>query len=76
MKTTLSDDVNHPDHYMVGGIETIDILKAKMTKEQFLGFLRGNIIKYLTRMENKGDTIKDLKKAQWYLERLITEMEG
>src|SRR5437868_4413183 len=66
----MTDPVSHPDHYTAGGIETIDILKAKLTPEQFEGFLLGNILKYLTRARHKNG-VEDLKKARWYLERLI-----
>jgi len=65
------DDVNHPRHYVAGGIETIDILRAKLTKEELVGFLKGNVIKYMTRSGKKEDALKDLKKAQWYLNYLI-----
>lgn len=74
--TRKKDDINHPDHYTAGGIETIDIIKAKMSKEEFLGFLKGNVIKYITRSGQKGtDETKDLKKAQFYLDLLISENE-
>lgn len=73
---TMKDDpVNHPSHYCQGGIETIDILKAKMPRPWFLGFLKGNVLKYITRSEFKGSEIEDFKKAAWYLDRLITEFE-
>ena len=68
-----SDDINHPDHYMVGGIETIDILKAKMSEEEYHGFLKGNVIKYITRAGIKSSTLNDLLKAQFYLNLLIKE---
>ncbi len=70
-----NDAVNHPQHYCHGGIETIDIVKAKMSPERFRGFLQGNVIKYVTRAEFKGKQLEDLKKAAWYLDRLITELE-
>jgi hypothetical protein len=63
------DRVN-PDHYKVGGIETIDYMQAKMGKEQFEGYLLGNVIKYTSRFQHKNG-IEDLKKAQWYLNKLI-----
>ena len=69
------DDVNHPDHYTSGGIETIDYMKAKSTPEEFRGHLRLTTIKYLSRAGLKDDTLKDLKKAQWYLTRLIEFIE-
>lgn len=64
------DPVNAPKHYTHGGIETIDYLKAKMTQEQFRGFLIGNVLKYVSRYPHKNG-VEDLKKAEWYLNRLI-----
>lgn len=65
------DIINNPLHYTHGGIETIDYLKAKMSKEQFIGFLIGNILKYVSRFPFKNG-LEDLKKAQWYLDKLIS----
>lgn len=70
-----NDAVNHPSHYCQGGIETIAILKAKMPAERFIGFLEGNVIKYITRAPYKGNEKQDLEKARWYLERLIKEID-
>ncbi|MGC4375902.1 DUF3310 domain-containing protein [Fictibacillus sp. Mic-4] len=67
------DSIN-PDHYKVGGIETIDIMKAKLTKEQFEGYLLGNILKYTSRYRHKNG-VEDLHKAGWYLSRLIDLLE-
>ena len=71
-----TDDINHPDHYTAGGIETIDIIKAKMSKDEYLGFLKGNVIKYVTRAGRKLEEVNDLKKAQFYLNLLIEEKES
>ena len=60
------DLVNHPAHYKVGGIETIDFIEAKK-----LGYNLGNVVKYLTRADHKGNRLEDLRKAQWYLTREI-----
>lgn len=68
-----NDSVNSPEHYTTGGIETIDYLKAKMTHEEFRGFLIGNVLKYVSRYPLKNG-VEDLRKAKWYLDRLI-EME-
>lgn len=65
-----TDMVNHPSHYTQGGIETIDIMKAKLTPEQFEGYLLGNVIKYTTRYNLKNG-VEDLKKAQWYLNYIV-----
>lgn len=69
------DEVNNPAHYTSGGIECIDAIKASMTEEQFKGFLKGNIIKYLWRYELKNNPVQDLEKAQYYLNRLIKEIK-
>ena len=68
------DNVNHPQHYTQGGIETIDYLQAKMTQEQFEGYLLGNILKYVSRYPHKNG-IEDLQKAEWYLNKLIEVKE-
>jgi hypothetical protein len=60
------DPVDHPEHYKVGGIETIDFIEAKK-----LNYNIGNVIKYLTRADYKGNKLEDLRKAQWYLTREI-----
>ena len=70
-----SDPVNHPSHYTAGGIECIDAIKASMSTEAFLGFLKGNVQKYMWRYEKKVAPVEDLKKAQWYLSKLIEEQE-
>jgi hypothetical protein len=61
-----ADTVNHPAHYKVGGIETIDFIEAKK-----LGYNLGNVVKYITRADHKGNKLEDLRKAQWYLTREI-----
>jgi hypothetical protein len=72
--TPLNDPVNHPAHYTQGGIECIEALKAALGFEGFKSYCRGNIIKYLWRTEHKNK-VQDLKKARWYLDRLIEESE-
>ena len=64
------DNVNHPSHYMEGGIECIEAIEASLTTEEYRGFLKGNIQKYVWRERQKGG-VESLQKAQWYLERLI-----
>jgi hypothetical protein len=59
----------NPDHYKVGGIECIDYLKAKLSAEEFRGFLKGNAVKYLSRAEHKGNA-EDYAKANWYTNML------
>jgi len=53
-------------HYMAGGLEVIDILKAKLTKEEFRGFCRANALKYIFRAPHKGFEVDDLYKAETY----------
>lgn len=64
------DDVNHPDHY-TKGIEVTDFIASWE-----MDWFRGNVIKYVVRCPYKDDTLKDLKKAQWYLNDLIKRIEG
>ena len=59
-----SDPVNHPAHYKVGGIETIDFIEAKK-----LNYNLGNVVKYVTRADHKGERRENLEKALWYLKR-------
>jgi hypothetical protein len=70
------DMVNHPEHYMKGGMETIEYLKAKSTPHGFQTYLRLNAMKYLSRAEEKENLVQDLEKALWYLNRLIKETKG
>lgn len=66
---TAADNVNHPAHYKTGGIETIDFIEAKQ-----LTYNLGNVVKYITRADHKGNKMEDLKKAQWYLNREIENL--
>ena len=69
------DVVNSPPHYKTGGIEAIEGIEASMGPEAYAGYLKGNIMKYMWRYERKGKPVEDLKKAQWYLGRLIAAQE-
>jgi hypothetical protein len=69
------DFVNSPPHYNYGKIECIEAIEESMTPEAFKGYLKGNTMKYLWRYERKGKSVEDLKKAQWYLDKLISEVE-
>ncbi len=69
------DVVNSPPHYKSGGIEAIEGIEASMEPEAYAGYLKGNIMKYMWRYERKGKPVEDLKKAQWYLGRLIAAQE-
>ena len=67
---SLDDMVNSPAHYTKGGIETIDFIEAKE-----LDYHLGNVIKYVSRSGEKDDKLKDLEKAQWYLNRAINNLK-
>lgn len=62
------DPVNHPAHYKTGGIETIDFIEAKK-----LNYNLGNVVKYVTRADHKGNRKQDLEKALWYLNRELNK---
>lgn len=69
------DNVNNPTHYTQGEIECIDCIKAAtVNKVGIEAFCAGNAIKYLFRYENKNG-LEDIRKAQWYINRLIKELE-
>ena len=71
------DEENNPPHYNNGAMETIDVIKASMSKEEFRGYLKGNIVKYISRhMYKDEDVVKDVRKANWYMNRLIEELEN
>ena len=65
-----NDAVNHPSHYCDGGNETIDYIRAKMSRTEFIGYCKGNALKYISRAGKKAaNSIKqDLSKAITYLE--------
>lgn len=70
--------VNHPSHYNSLKRETIDILYDFLSDEEYKGFLKGNVLKYMHRYQFKNG-VEDLQKAKWYLEELLrieTEAES
>lgn len=69
----MSDAVNHPAHY--GGADN-PYEAIKVIKAWGLGFSLGNTVKYISRAGKKGDRLEDLKKARWYLDNEITELEA
>ena len=71
----VEDYVNSPPHYGKGRIECIEYIKDFLTDEEYTGYLRGNIAKYLHRWRYKNG-VEDLKKAQWYLNRSIENLNG
>lgn len=69
------DPVNSPNHYLAGSIECIDAIEASASSpEAFRGYCKGNVQKYLWRMEHKGKPKEDALKAQWYLNKLISKL--
>jgi len=69
-KRPMDDKVNHPNHYKSGAIEVIDYIKDQLTPDEFRGYIKGNLLKYISRERHKnGD--EDLKKAQFYLNFLM-----
>lgn len=68
------DNIN-PPHYKNKSIETIEVIKSQMTEAEFVGYLKGNIMKYISRMGDKVPTLDgariDVGKAHWYTEYLL-----
>jgi hypothetical protein len=64
------DPVNHPPHYTKGSIEVLDFIL-----DQEFGYLAGQVIKYLCRYRYKGKPVEDLQKAEFYLKKLIRQLE-
>jgi hypothetical protein len=65
----MTDNVNSPSHYTGGDIECIDAIQAALTPEEYRGYLKGNIIKYVWRERYKGGA-ESVAKAGWYLNEL------
>lgn len=63
------DSVNHPSYYFHSSIECKDVIKALVKDEGYKGYLKGNIIKYIWREQNKGH-FEDVQKAKFYLNEL------
>lgn len=69
------DVVNHPPHYTQGGIECIEAIEAMIAGwDGRRGYMLGNVLKYIWRHRDKGG-IESLRKARWYLDRVIAEVE-
>jgi hypothetical protein len=71
----MTDPVNHPPHYTDGTIECIDAIQAQLTPEEYRGYLKGSIAKYVWRERHKGGP-ESLKKASWYLPKPIISKEA
>ena len=63
--------VDNPPHYNNGSIECIEAIEAMLSRDEYIGYLRGNALKYMWRFRYKKKPIEDLRKARWYEERLI-----
>lgn len=77
MEIKIKEEVSHPERY--GGdttYECIKVLEAWLPAEQYKGFLRGNALKYLCRVGKKDETVQELKKARFYLDKYIEFEEG
>ena len=70
------DNVHSPSHYMHGKKETIDVIRDAMEGDEYHGYLKGNILKYVARYKFKGEPLEDLQKAQGYLNRLLKEVSN
>ena len=71
-----ADEINSPVHYNTGSMETINLIREGMSNDEFLGYLKGNVLKYICRYrhKHKENPVKDLMKARWYIEKLISIM--
>lgn len=69
------DMVLKPKHYADRKIEVIDVMEDTMTQEGYKGYLEGAILKYVLRFKVKNNPLEDLKKARWYLNKLIEQLE-
>lgn len=69
------DDVERPEHYARGTLECIDWIRFELSQEEYRGYLKGNIMKYLWRHEEKGNPIQDLEKLRKYASFLIIDYE-
>ena len=70
-----SNVVEHPDHYASGSLECIDWIRAMLSMDEYRGYLKGNMLKYLWRYDFKGKPVEDLKKCKKYCEFLIEDLE-
>ena len=71
----LPSDVANPEYYTSGDIECIDAIRASMTDDGFIQYLRGNVMKYIWRDDKKGFAKKDLEKAVWYITKIISMID-
>ena len=70
------DPVNKPAHYnLTGGIECIDYIKQVLGNEGFVSYCHGNMIKYQHRYRYKQNSVQDIEKAEWYLNKMLKTMK-
>lgn len=69
------DPIRHPTHYTVGGCEAIDVIKSKLTREEYIGYCKGNVLKYLMRANYKGHHDTDMGKAEYYIGSMMEVIE-
>ena len=69
------DMVDHPPHYSGEGLECIEAIKAALTPDEWKGYLKGNVFKYVWRERNKGGQ-ESIRKARWHLNKLLEESNG
>ena len=70
------NNVHSPSHYKHGKKETIEVIRDCMTNDEYHGYLKGNILKYVSRYKFKGEPLEDLETGSWYLNRLIQEVSN
>jgi hypothetical protein len=68
-----NNNVDHPSHYNQSGIECIEAIKATLG-DSYQDYCKGNVMKYLWRYKYKNG-IEDLKKARWYLDSMIKDLD-
>jgi len=68
-------DWKNPEHYKKQDFEAIEVIKSVLTEEQFTGYLIGNSLKYLLRVNDKDTVEMNVGKAEWYANRLEKELE-
>ena len=65
----MNENVEHPAHYIHDGVECIDCMRAALSDAEWLGYVKGNVMKYIWRANDKGG-LEDLQKARWYLNHM------
>jgi hypothetical protein len=68
------DEITKPKHYTQGKVECITALESMMERESFIDYLRAQALKYVWRLRHKGDPLEDAKKAQYYINFLVSKL--